>query len=151
MTLEDVKAFIEENAENEDVQRFVDSLADKRVNQAREKWEKELDGKVEEEIQRREQKAELEHKRLEDVKNRFKQAGLDEELGLKFMPKDVGAMSEEDLESAIGKATESAKDAQERLKEKFVAERFEGKSIPRSGDGNTVPERNEIRKAMGLE
>ena len=62
MEIEEIKQFLKENEENPEVQRFVDSLADKRVTQARSKWEEQLPERLEKELKTR---AETERARVE--------------------------------------------------------------------------------------
>jgi len=146
MNLIDVKAFLEENSDDPGVGRLLDSIADKRVTQARQKWEKELNGRVEAEIQRRVEAEKALAERMETIENRFKELGIDLELGRSFLG-DVGALSEEDLEPAIEKAVEQSRGIQERL----IKGRYAGKAPEAPAEKKDGGEHAEFRRAMGLE
>ncbi len=146
MELADVKQFLEEHSEDQEVAKFLDSIADKRVTQARQKWEQELDEKVEQEIQRRQEAEKVQAERMEEIDNRFKAHSIDPELGRRFLD-DVGALSDEDLEPAVEKAIEQAKDVQERL----IKTRFAGKAPEAPAEKDEGGEATEFRRAMGLE
>ena len=151
MNIDDIKLFLQENEDNEAVQAFINSIADKRVNQAREKWENELPAKVDTEIAaRQEREQELQEKRA-NITAQFEKLVEAEKLSLDwcepFLPSDMAAIEEEQLEELAAEVIPKVKSFRAALQK----ERYVGAGV--TGVGNLEhrdPSADQFRQAMGL-
>lgn len=107
MELNEIKEYLEANKDNAEVSKYLDQIADKRVNmalsKAEAKYQKDLEQRIENEIKARGERDRAQRARLEMIDERFTKAGMDEhfkELGLKALG-DVGADTDEVLESKL--------------------------------------------------
>ena len=152
MTIEDVKAFITQNENDEQVKAFVDSLADKRVTSAQQKWEKLFPERVNEAIAARDAQARAMEERRTQVSLKlgelFTEAKIDSDWAEPFMPEDLGALSDDDIEPTAERIIGTVKT----LRENFLKDKY-GAPAPRGGGGSmeaTDPSVAEFRQAMGL-
>ena len=145
MTIEDVKAFLTENANDEQVRGFVDSLADKRVTAAHEKWEKLFPERVKQAIETREAEARaLEDRRTQvslKLGELLTEAKIDTSWADPFMPEDLGALSDDDIEPTAERIIGTVK----QLRDNLLRETYGG---PAPRGGGTVKETtNEVSSA----
>ncbi len=146
MTIQGIKKFLDEHADDAEVSTFVDSLADKRVDQARKRWEKELPGKVDKEIERRAVAAKKREELDERIDENFADAKLDPAYARAFLPPEYVGADEETLESMVHEATERATAVLS------VALRDRISGSPKGGGEVETPDPKvaEFRKGMGL-
>ena len=146
MELNEIKEYLEANKENPEVLKYLDQIADKRVNtalaKAEAKYQKDIDQKIETEITARADRDRASRARIEKIETLFTEKGLDEtykELGFKLLG-EIGADTEEVLES---KLTETLGTVQKL--------RFSN-SPPKVGSGNITTDKDvqSFRTAMGL-
>jgi len=118
-------------SEDETVKKFIDGLADKRVNQYRDRFiDKDLPGLVESQVNDRISRDQKERDRLEreqsfrtQIADRLEAQYIDPKLGSKFFD-DLGAeSSEEEIESRF----EEFKTLQEKTVQRVINERLGGK------------------------
>lgn len=145
MELNEIKEYIDANKENTEVSKYLDQIADKRVNmalaKAEAKYQKDFEQKIQSEIEAREERDRAQRARLQMIDDRFTAKGLEEsykELGMKALG-DVGADTDEVLESKINEVL------------CMIARTRYGGSTPKGG--GELPETDVLafRKAVGLE
>jgi len=129
MEIENIKEFLETN---EEAKRFVESLADKRVTQARTKWETELPSKIEAEL---EQRAKIEAERQERetrlrtmLGDRLTEAKIDFDLASDFLPE---TFEEDDIEKIVSSVGERV----EKLRQIVLKKTFGNAKPPQGGIG----------------
>ena len=137
MNIEDVKTFLTENAEDQQVRAFVDSLADKRVTAAHEKWEKLFPERVKQAMETRDAQARaMEDRRVQvslKLGELFEEAKIDSTWAENFMPEDLGALSDDDIEPTAERIIGTVRN----LREKLLRETYGG---PAPRGGGTVEE-----------
>jgi DNA-binding transcriptional MerR regulator len=126
MDLAEIKEFLANNQADPAVKTFVDSLADKRVSQARDKWQSEIEERVEKELEARaevtrateERKAALAAK----IETAIQDSKIRPELAELFTPEDLGDVSDEEIESLVqGIITKASRAHDAIVKERFTA------------------------------
>lgn len=146
MELNEIKEYIDTNRDNPEVSKYLDQIADKRVNmalaKAEAKYQKDFEQKIQNEIEAREERDRAQRARLEMIDGRFTKAGMDEhskELGFKALG-DVGADTDEVLESKLAETLS------------MIARVRYSNQTPKGGNGE-MPESDVLafRKAVGLE
>ncbi|NLZ96356.1 MAG: hypothetical protein GX921_11125 [Bacteroidales bacterium] len=146
MELNEIKEYIETNRDNPEVSKYLDQIADKRVNmalaKAEAKYQKDFEQKIQNEIEAREERERANRARLQMIDERFTKAGMDEhlkELGFKALG-DIGADTDEVLESKLAETLS------------MVAKVRYSNPTPMRGDSE-MPDSDVLafRKAVGLE
>ena len=146
MELNEIKEYIDTNRDNPEVSKYLDQLADKRVNmalaKAEAKYQKDFEQKIQNEIEAREERERANRARLQMIDERFTKAGMDDhfkELGLKALG-DIGADTDEVLESKLADTLS------------MVAKVRYSNPTPKRGDSE-MPDSDVLafRKAVGLE
>ena len=151
MNIAEIKQFIAENEADSEVKAFIDSLADRRVNQARKTWENEIPERVETEIAaRQERERQAEERRVqvsEQLGERFTEAKLDPDWCEPFLPADLADIDDEKIDVVAQDVIKQVQD----LRQRFLNDRYSG-STPKGGAASTQtdPEAADFRKAMGL-
>ena len=152
MNIAEIREFITENEADSEVKAFIDSLSDKRVNQARKTWENEIPKRVDTEIAaRQERERQADERRVhvsEQLGDYFAEAKLQPEWVEPFLPDDLATIEDDQIPEIAGQITERVQDLRQRL----LTERYTGttpKGGGNSGEGKD-PEAAEFRKAMGL-
>lgn len=123
MTIEEIKTL---HTEDEELKKYIDSEADRRVNQARETWDKKLPEEAEKManmiLERRDKEAAFQ----DQIKSIFIDSKIPVDLGFDLLG-EVGAdISTEELESKIQKIGERYNEIQE----KVIKERYGNNPAP---------------------
>ncbi len=154
MNAAEIKEYIEQNSDDTEVQSLVDSLADKRVNQARQKWETELPERVDTAIAEREQREQQQRERRihvsEQLGQHFTEAGLQPEWVEPFLPEDLATIEDDAIPELAEEITATVQD----LREKMLSNAYTNRSAPKGGSAAAEPQdpkKTEFRKAMGLD
>ena len=146
MELNEIKEYIDANRDNPEVSKYLDQIADKRVNmalaKAEAKYQKDFEQKIQNEIEAREERDRANRARLQMIDERFTKSGMDEhlkELGFKALG-DIGADTDEVLESKLADTLS------------MVAKVRYSNPTPKRGDSE-MPDSDVLafRKAVGLE
>ena len=151
MNIAEIKQYIEENSDDPEVQTLVNSLADKRVNQARQKWETELPERIDTEIAKRQEREQAQQERRiqvsEQLGDRFTEAKMDPEWAEPFLPADLADIDDEQIDVVAQDVIKQVQD----LRNRFLNDRYSG-STPKGGGASTQkdPQDAEFRRAMGL-
>lgn len=149
MTLTEVKTFLKHNAEDQEVKIFLDSISDKRVNQAIDKLMKnKVPEMVEEETKKR---IELEKERdfsiekekefSQELENKIKDLGIPKTLGLSMLSGVDSSISEENLNL---KFEEIKSVHEEILKTKYISD------PPKKGGMDQLTTEQQVLKNLGL-
>lgn len=151
MNVDEIREYIEQNSDEPAVQQLVDSLADKRVNQAREKWERELPERVDTEIAKREEREQQRQQRRaqvsEQLGDRFAEEKIDPDWATPFLPEDLADVEDEQVPEVAEHVIGQVRD----MREKLLSEKYTGKPPAGGSDSSgTDPSVREFRKAMGL-
>ena len=151
MNATEIKQYIEENGDDPEVQTLVNSLADKRVNQARQKWETELPERIDTAIAERDQREQSQRERRIQVSEQlgelFAEARIQPDWAEPFLPPDLAAIGDDQIPEIAESVTAKVNDLRERLlNDRFSAPPIKGGGASTQKD----PEAAEFRKAMGL-
>ena len=142
MNVEQIQEALENDAE---VKAYVDSLADKRVTAAHEKWEKQFPERVKQAMETRDAEARAMEERRTQVSLKlgelFEQAKIDTDWAEPFMPEDLGALSDDDIEPTAERIIGTVK----QLRENLLRETY-GAPAPRGG-GSVKETTNEVSSA----
>jgi uncharacterized protein YabN with tetrapyrrole methylase and pyrophosphatase domain len=137
----DIKEFKELYNNDEEIKKFIDSVADQRVNQYRDRFiEKDLPGLVEKQVQERIERDQQERQRLEreegfrsQIAKKLESRYIDPRIGIKYFDDLRADSSEEEIELRF----KEFDDLQEKTINKVIAERLGGKTP----EGGTAPEK----------
>ena len=152
MNATEIKQYIEENGDDPEVQSLVDSLADRRVNQAKQTWERDLPQRIDTEIAKRQEREQAQQERRayvgEQLGERFTEARLDLDWAEPFLPVDLADIEDEQIDVVAQDVIKQVQD----LRNRFLNDRFSAPPIKGGGASTQKdPSATEFRQAMGLE
>ena len=151
MTLDEVKEFIRENENEEETQAYINSLADKRVNQAREKWERDLPNRLDTMLLERKAREQAEEEKRTNILNElgkhFKENGIQEAWAKPFLPSELTTLQDDEIAPLAIDVVAKVKEYRDSLLlEKYAGTSPVGGGTPKYQD----PAEAELRHAMGL-
>ncbi|MBF9018957.1 MULTISPECIES: hypothetical protein [unclassified Oceanispirochaeta] len=124
MTIEEIKKL---HSEDEELKKYIDAEADRRVNQAHETWEKKLPAEAEKIANMIMERRDKESAFQDQIKSMFIDSKIPVDLGFDLLG-EVGAdIPAEELESKIQKIEERYN----KITEKVLKEKFGGNRQPR--------------------
>ena len=151
MNATEIKQYIEANSDDSEVKSLVDSLADRRVNQAKQTWERELPQRIDTEIAARQEREQAQQDRRayvgEQLGERFTEARLDPDWAEPFLPIDLADIEDEQIDVVAQDVIKQVQD----LRNRFLNDRYSG-TTPKGGGASEQkdPKVSEFRRSLGL-